>query len=154
MNNSDSTKIFISLKLIPQRRDGTFFPFVHFQEACYIFLQKLYPLFQNSKNPEDIHPLLGEYFLSCPPIRKKTTFTRWICFLHAGRSWSYAMKYAGRQTGIFLLTLRSLPMREERKNSSFRDPARFRTPLPGQESMKKEPPVSATPWKRESIKIP
>ena len=40
MNNSDSTKIFISLKLIPQWRDGTFFPFVHFQEACYIFLQK------------------------------------------------------------------------------------------------------------------
>ena len=33
------------------------------------------------------------------------------------------MKYAGRQTGIFLLTLRSLLMREERKNSSFRDPA-------------------------------
>ena len=63
MNNSDSTKIFISLKLIPQRRDGTFFPFVHFQEACYIFLQKLYPLFQNSKNPEDIHPLLGEILL-------------------------------------------------------------------------------------------
>lgn len=26
-------------------------------------LQKLYPLFQNSKNPEDIHPLLGEILL-------------------------------------------------------------------------------------------
>lgn len=63
MNNSDSTKIFISLKLIPQRRDGTFFPFIHFQEACYIFLQKLYLLFQNNKKCEDIHPLLGEILL-------------------------------------------------------------------------------------------
>ena len=75
MNNSDSTKIFISLKLIPQRRDGTFFPFVHFQEACYIFLQKLYPLFQNSKNPEDIHLLLGEILdLRC---RKRMDRNRW-----------------------------------------------------------------------------
>ena len=51
-------------------------------------------------------PCWAKYFLSCPPIRKKITFTCWICFLHAGRSWSYATKYAGRQTGIFLLTLR------------------------------------------------
>lgn len=154
MNNSDRTKIFISIKLIPQRRDGTFFPFIHFQEACYIFLQNCIRFFKTVKTRKTSTPCWAKYFLSCPPIRKKITFTRWICFLHAGRSWSYAMKYASRQTGIFLLTLRSLPMREERKNSSFRDPARFRTPLPGQESMKKEPPVSATPWKRESIKMP
>lgn len=76
MNNFDNTKIFISLKLIPQRRDDTFFPFVHFQEACYIFLQKLYPLFQNSKNLEDIHPLLGEILLILSADTEKD-------FLHA-----------------------------------------------------------------------
>lgn len=154
MNNSDSTKIFISLKLIPQRRDGTFSLSSTSRKHVIPFCKNCIRFFKTVKTRKTSTPCWAKYFLSCPPIRKKITFTRWICFLHAGRSWSYATKYAGRQTGIFLLTLRSLPMREERKNSSFRDPARFRTPLPGQESMKKEPPVSATPWKRESIKIP
>lgn len=63
MNNFSNKKIFISLKISPKRQDDTFSPLIHFQEACYIFLKKLYLLLENDKTCEDIHPLLGEILI-------------------------------------------------------------------------------------------
>lgn len=117
-------------------------------------LQKLYPLFQNSKNPEDIHPLLGEILLILSADTEKDYLHALDLFSSCRQILELCNEICRQADWNFSLDLAIAADAGRAENSSFRDPARFRTPLPGQESMKKEPPVSATPWKRESIKIP